>query len=282
MNLFLSVQSLVPASRSWDIKNADGTARTLTGLTPWILINDAADAAPLIAEFSGTVSGSTVLFSVPGLLATYSGQSFPCYLRLKSALGVLADDGQWKGVCTVDGGPTLASVEDLKALLSIAHSEDDLSLYQAVVAGSKWFESQTGRTIRATDYIEIQDGAGGRSIIPSHYPVLSVTTVTVNGSAVTLSTGYGVTGYFVNGSVVKLRDSFVSEGIGNVAVEYRAGYESVPEDVRQAVLEVSAIMYRERDRVGIQSKTLGGEPVSFYYAPPARVVSTVEAYRRAL
>jgi hypothetical protein len=178
----------------------------------------------------------------------------------------------------------LATVEDLKTFLSIDHSEDDASLYQAVVSGSMWFENQTGRTIRATDYIEIQDGTGGRSIIPSHYPVISVAAsgVTINGATVALSTAYGVAGYYLNGSVIRLRSEFVSEGQGNVSIQYRGGFETVPEDVRQAVLEVSAIMYRERERVGIQSKTLGGEPVSFYYAPPARVVSTVEAYRRTM
>jgi hypothetical protein len=285
MNLFLSVQSLVPASRSWDIKNADGTDRVLTGLTPWLLINDAADAAPLIAEFSGTVSGSTVLFSVPGLLATHAFKTFPCYLKLKATVGgALADDGQWKGICTVDGGGALASVEDLKSFLDIRHSEDDINLYQAIVAGSRWFESQVGRTIAATDYVELQDGAGGRSIIPSNYPVISVASVTISGTAVTLSTAYGVSGYFLAGNVIKLRDQFVSEGTGNVSILYRAGYElnAIPSEVRQVVTEIAALMYRERTRVGQQSANIGGESVTFYYAPPARVVNIVEAYRRTV
>lgn len=285
MTLYLAVQSGVPASRSWDVTNADDTARDLTGLAPFLLINDAADVAPLIAEITGTVSGSTVLFSIPAIPVANTAKTFPCYLKLKAiAGGALADDGQWKGVCTVDGGGALASAEELKVFLSITHSEDDLALYQAAVAGSRWFENQIGRTVRAADYVELQDGTGGRLIVPSNPPLISVATngVTVNGTTFPLSTGYGVAGYYLNGSVIRLRDLFVSQGYGNVAIQYRGGYESVPDDIRQAVLEVSAIMYRERDRIGIQSKTLGGEPVSFYYAPPARVVSTVEAYRRTM
>ena len=279
INLFLSVQSLVPSSRSWDIKNADGTVRDLTGLTPWLLINDAADALPLIAEIEGTVSDSTVLFSIPGLLATHSRKVFPCYLRLKSALGVLADDGQWKGYCVVDGGAMLATVEDLKTYLNINHGNNDTDLWAAVVAASKWFETQTGRSLASTSYVEIQDGAGGRAIVPSYYPVISVSALTINGEAVTLSTGYGVQGYYVNGNVIRLRDQFVSEGQGNVSVSYVAGYATIPDDVRAAVVEVAAVMFRERDRIGQQSKNFGGETVTYYYAPPARVVSTVEAYR---
>ena len=45
------------------------------------------------------------------------------------------------------------------------------------------------------------------------------------------------------------------------------------------MVEVAAVMFRERDRIGQQSKNFGGETVTYYYAPPARVVSTVEAYR---
>ncbi|MEY2668861.1 MAG: hypothetical protein RJA59_1499 [Pseudomonadota bacterium] len=281
-NLFLSVQSLVPASRSWDIKNADGTARDLTGLTPWLLINDAADAAPLIAEIEGTVSGSTAIFSVPGLLATNTRKTFPVYLRLKATVGgALADDGQWKGVCTVDGGDQLTTVEDLKAYLSITHSNADLDLWSAIVAASKWFESQTGRAISATTYTETQSGCGGQVIIPTYSPLVSVTSVTMNGEAATLSTGYGVTGYYQAGNVIRFRSQTVPSGEGNISVVYRAGYETIPDDVRAAVTEVAAVMYRERDRVGQQSKVFGGESVTYYYAPPARVVSTVEAYRWA-
>jgi uncharacterized phiE125 gp8 family phage protein len=176
----------------------------------------------------------------------------------------------------------LASLADIKSLLSIAHLDDDDLLTRVVAAASTYFEQQTGRTILATDYVEIQDGNGGRVIIPSNYPVISVTTVTLNGTALALSTGYGVSGYYLNGNVIRLRDTWVSEGEGNVSISYRAGYVAAPEDVRQAVLELAALMYRERDRVGQQSKTVGGENVSFYYAPPARVVSAIEVYRRSL
>lgn len=178
----------------------------------------------------------------------------------------------------------LVTVSELKELLSIAHAEDDALLTTIVDAASKWFESQVGRTITATDYVEIQDGQGGTSIVPSHYPVISIATsgLVIDGTVVTLSTGYGVAGYYLSGDVIKLRSQYVTSGSGNVSISYRAGYATVPSDVKQAVLEIAALMYREKDRVGQQSRTGPDGSTVFYYAPPARVVSTIEAYRRVM
>jgi hypothetical protein len=294
IDILVSLKLGVPSTRTWTITNSDGTARSLVGLTPYLLINQGDDATALVPEITGTVSDSDVTFTVPALsTATIGGVPgtaipagvYPTHLTLRATVGgAQAADGKWDGQTVINGGKMLATVEDLKSYLSIAHSEDDASLYQAVVAGSRWFESQVGRTIAATDYAELQDGNGGRTIIPSNYPLISVASVTINGSAVTLSSGYGVSGYFLAGNVIKLRDQFVSEGVGNVSVTYRAGYElsAIPSEVRQVVTEVAALMYRERTRVGQQSANISGESVTFYYAPPARVVNVIEAYRRAL
>ena len=280
MNLFLSVQSLVPASRSWDIKNADGTARDLTGLTPWLLINDAADAVPLIAEIEGTVSGSTALFSIPGLLATHTRKVFPCYLRLKSALGVLADDGQWKGYCVVDGGAMLATVEDLKTYLNINHGNNDTDLWAAVVAASKWFETQTGRSLASTSYVGDpgrRRGTGHRAqLLPGHQRV-GPDHQRRGGDALDRLRRPGL-----------LRERERHPAPGPVRVRgagQRLG--QLRRRLRDASRTTSGLPWSRSLRScsgsgtgsGSSAKNFGGETVTYYYAPPARVVSTVEAYR---
>jgi hypothetical protein len=176
----------------------------------------------------------------------------------------------------------LATVDDLKKLLAVQHSDDDEMLSRIVDSASEFFESQCGRTILAADYTDIQDGHGGNAIAPVEYPVISVTSLTVNGEVVPESTAYGVEGWFLRGDVVRLRGSTYRfcEGDGNIELVYRAGFETVPPDVVQAVLELGALMYREKDRVGQQSRNGPDGSTVFYYAPPARVVSTIEAYRR--
>jgi hypothetical protein len=72
----------------------------------------------------------------------------------------------------------------------------------------------------------------------------------------------------------------ITEGVGNVTLVYSAGFSVVPPDVTQAVLEMAALMYRERERVGQQSRNGPEGSTVFYYSPPSRVVSTIETYRR--
>lgn len=176
----------------------------------------------------------------------------------------------------------LTSTADVKTYLGVTHSTDDTLIGRLVSAASQWFEAQTGRVFSSTSYDEVQDGCGGRVIVPSYYPLISITSLKVDGVAITASTAYGVDGYYIDGDVIRLRGHYVSTGIGNVELAYVAGYSATPKDVAQAVIEMASLMYRERTRVGQQTATISGESVNFYYAPPARVVAAVEAYRRAL
>lgn len=176
----------------------------------------------------------------------------------------------------------LVTVADLKELLSIAHAEDDELLARLVSAASEYFERQVGRRILSAEYVEIRDGDGGRSIVPSNYPITAVTSLEVNGEPIDESATWSDPGWYQDGDVVRLRGTWVTSGQGNVVLTYTAGYSTTPEDVRQAVLEMAALMYREKDRVGQQSRTGPDGSTVFYYAPPARVVATIEAYRRVL
>lgn len=176
----------------------------------------------------------------------------------------------------------LATISDLKALLGIQHAGDDALLERLVDSASEFFESQVKRAIEVQDLVEVRDGNGGAAIVPREYPIVEVTGVTVNGEAVPQSASYGQDGWYVAGDLVRLRGATYRflEGEGNVELAYRAGFETVPPDIVQAVLEMAALMYRERDRVGQQSRNGPDGSTVFYYAPPARVVSTIEAYRR--
>lgn len=272
------------AVREFDPVWNDGTDRDLSGLTPYLRIYKS-DQTTLVNEITGTVTNGLCSFTIPALdpPGVYYSE-----LELRSGATV-ATDGRWIGTVNVSGrqagvtgSPLLCSMEDIKAFLSIGHNADDGILLSSILRASKWFESQIGRTVAATDYVEIQDGKGGKVIVPSNYPVISVASVSIDGTAVPLSSAYGTAGYFLSGDLIKLRDTYVTEGTGNVTLSYRAGHETTPADVSSAVTEVAALMYRERDRVGQASRSMGQETVSFYYAPPTRVVSTIEAYRRAL
>jgi hypothetical protein len=78
------------------------------------------------------------------------------------------------------------------------------------------------------------------------------------------------------------RDIYVfSRGFQNVVVGYTAGYAATPPEIEQACIELVALRYKERDRIGQASKNLAGEVVSFAQKDmPADVQTMLAQYRR--
>jgi uncharacterized phiE125 gp8 family phage protein len=182
----------------------------------------------------------------------------------------------------MDGGLALAALSDLKEYLSRAdtNTTDDALLTRLLISVSGAFESLTGRKFAVATYTDTRNGNGSNRIIPKHYPVQSITSLTVDGTAITQAVGTG-TGWVFAEDSVWLRGYRLSEGYGNVVLTYTAGYPTIPAEVAQAVIELTAMKYRERAHVGnaSQSNTVGS--VSFLPSIIPQAVSVVvDAYRR--
>lgn len=123
-------------------------------------------------------------------------------------------------------------------------------------------EARIGRRFEAQNYSETYDGNGRRTLYLRWDPVVSVTTVTINS---------GVwTDYVVRDGAITLKyGSVFSEGIGNVEIDYRAGYETPPDALVQAVVYWSAAIFKDRDRIGISSSGAGGQSTSYTRDIPA-------------
>ena len=91
------------------------------------------------------------------------------------------------------------------------------------------------------------------------------------------------TGYRVHGDVVTLADDVFIRGVRNVAIVYRAGYATPPPEITQACIELAALRYRERERIGHASKSVGGETVAFVLDDmPAQTRTLLDRYRRVV
>jgi len=53
-------------------------------------------------------------------------------------------------------------------------------------------------------------------------------------------------------------------GVRQIAITYTAGYDEIPPDVEQAVIEMVADAYKRRDRLGQRSRSMGGESVTYF------------------
>lgn len=184
---------------------------------------------------------------------------------------------------TVLVSPPLADVDDVKAYLGVTVSTDDALIADLVEAASAYVESYTGQSFRYRLKVELRDGNGERSLRLREGPVVDVVGVSVDGVAVPESTSLSSDGWFLMDGSVRLRGSRFTPGDGNVSVSYTCGYPAVPADVRQCVVELASLKYRDRTRIGKSTEAISGMSVSYLPSMvPASVTAVLDAHRRLL
>jgi hypothetical protein len=183
----------------------------------------------------------------------------------------------------------LTTLADVKAWLSTGQQgfppTDDGLLTGLISAASQWIQTWLNRQVVSQDWIEIRDGTGGQRMVFGAYPVTAVLSVVVDTltiSPVPAGSQQGfASGYLFSPTVLALRGHCFSRRLQNVALTYTAGYSTVPPDIAQACIELVALRYRERTRIGEMSKHLGdGSTVSFSQRDmPPDVRTVLQQYR---
>jgi len=178
----------------------------------------------------------------------------------------------------------LTTLADVKAYLGMTgEAVDDDLLTRLITAASTWFKTQAAHQILSATYTDTFDGSGGTRKVLENFPVISVTSVTVDGVAIPARPAIGQDGYVLNDGQVDLFGFAFTTGVVNCAIVYVAGYATAPVDVAQAVIELVAWRYREKDRIGQASRTTSqGEVVTFQRdAAPPSTEAVIEQYRGA-
>lgn len=158
----------------------------------------------------------------------------------------------------------LTTLDDVKAWLQTGQdafpSTDDVLLARLITAASRFIESWLGRPIAASDWQEVRDGSGGQRLGFAHVPVTDVLSLAIDSIAIPPAAGdggYGP-GYVFTETELALRGYVFTRRAQNVVVTYTAGYAVTPPDIAQAAIELVALRYRERSRIGEVSRALGG------------------------
>ncbi len=162
----------------------------------------------------------------------------------------------------------LTTLGNVKQWLNLTTPDDDALLTRLIEAASAFVEGWVGRTLRLQTYSEERTGSGQHRLLLAHYPPCELYAVTVAGQH--LPPGE----VFTQGRWLNRRSGVFARGCP-VQLRYSAGYASIPPDIEQAVIDLVALRYRERDRIGHQSKSLAGETVTFFIgelSPAARAV----------
>lgn len=148
----------------------------------------------------------------------------------------------------------LVSLELFKQRLGVTHDKQD-AYFQTLLDGvSAAVEAYIGRKLKAADYVERYNGNGKNRIVLNQYPVLSVSSVKINGR---MANDWDFDNWLL------IRHACFAQGIRNIEVSYRAGYETLPADIQEAILIIATQRMNEIENKGVQSKTLAGETIAF-------------------
>lgn len=175
----------------------------------------------------------------------------------------------------------LTTLPRVKEWLAITASTNDALLSRLISAASDYIETYLSRDIALTSYQSYRDGHGGRRLMFRNYPVVSLTALKVGGVSIPPSVD-GSPGFVHTETSVTLVGGYRFDiGASNVYLEYTAGYDPIPNEIEQACIDLVSMRYRERDRIGLTSKSLAGESVTFNTREFSDAVgSTLVQYKR--
>ncbi|MEI7705392.1 MAG: hypothetical protein WCK73_12435, partial [Deltaproteobacteria bacterium] len=145
---------------------------------------------------------------------------------------------------------------------------DETLLSGLITAVSSQFKSETGTDVITASKSQTWSGAGGAKVFLEHYPVVSVTTVEVDGAAVSERAAIGEDGWVLSDAAtgkLELVGYTFTCGVANCSVTYTAGLgATAPADIDQAVVDQVAYLYKMKDRVGITNEsTQAGGSVTY-------------------
>jgi len=187
----------------------------------------------------------------------------------------------------------LTTLADVKAWLQTGQSAfpatDDALLTRLITAASQFIQTWLNRQIAAQDWIELRDGPGN-ALGPSDvryqfaaFPVSAVSSVVVDGVSIPPipTVGPARAGYLFTPTQLVIRGYAVPRKAGCVTLQYTAGYVVTPPDLAQACIELVALRYRERSRIGEVARAVGGgETVSYSQKDMSDAIKTmIQQYR---
>jgi len=179
----------------------------------------------------------------------------------------------------------LTTLADVKAWLQTGQSafpaSDDTLLTRLVTASSQYIQAWLNRQIASADYVETRDGTGGRRLQFACFPVTAVLSLTIDGQVVPAATSSSASGYSFSSTQLSVCGYRFNRGAQNVVVSYTAGFSTTPPEVAQACVELVALRYRERTRIGEVSRSLGGaETVAYAQKDMSDAIKTLlQRYR---
>ena len=188
----------------------------------------------------------------------------------------------------------LVPLDEMKAYLGQTSANSDVVIQALIDATPMAFAAYCAKDdIISADYTAYRDGTGSPKMVMVNSPMTKVSSVKIGGRDIPKSENGGMGYDFVpGGKLVFLRGFIFERGIRNVLIGYTAGFNDadgkfpVPADLTLAAKLYVATRFREKDRLGMGSKSLAGESISYSdfagrsnnYGMPPTVANILENY----
>jgi Ubiquitin-activating enzyme E1 FCCH domain len=166
---------------------------------------------------------------------------------------------------------------------------DDIQLTNLINASSNEIENYCSRIFAQQSYTEQRCGHDGRMMSVLNPPINSVasltiydhnTTIVIPACAGNVPVGQG---YTFQDEYISLHGYLYCRGRDNVVIAYSGGYATIPQDIVQACIDLVALKYTGRMRIGHKSKSLANEVVTFMTEEmPDHIKAVCERYRRRI
>lgn len=153
----------------------------------------------------------------------------------------------------------LTTLDNVKQYLALAVTTDDAFLTRLIASASAWVRSFLNRDILSQTYTETIDGTGTPRIVVGNYPVTAISSIVISGGDTLTASALS----FDQNTITRTDGGEFPFGQSNIVVNYTAGFATTPMDLEEAVIEIVALRYRERARVGTSAINTRGESVTF-------------------
>ena len=156
----------------------------------------------------------------------------------------------------------LTDLDTVKAWLGVTTTTYDAQLSGLITAVSSFITNYLGRQIVTASYVETCRGNGQATMVLRNFPITVVASVAFAGQTITAAADPVAltSGILFDDRALTLVGYRFPVGLP-VVVTYTAGYAGTPPDIGQAAVELVGEAFRRRDRIGLSSKSLGGQEV---------------------
>lgn len=141
----------------------------------------------------------------------------------------------------------------LKDYLDIQTQEYDPFIESIITNNTKIIENYISQPIEATDITRYYDGNDSNMIMIKEFPVNSISRLEERSTSSATFTALATTDYFL----LKGQDithiyncNGFTKGISNYKAVFNVGYSSIPEELQQVCIEMSAITFKESAQDG--------------------------------